>query len=1041
MNKLYASPLRVYLLLGVLALVGIYCGLKLPVSLFPNSAKPEVVVNISYGDSTTEEFLNTYGLTIESQLHSIRTEGAEISQVRAYYRRESVRYELEFNWGTPPREALKEVQLLVNSFAARLPLEMRDSVSVWSNSENSGFLAVSFYSPTRSLDDLYNLLEPVLIPPVAKVADAQEPELWNPTRKEIRVELNPEKLASLQLFPRDIADSITTSLSGHNGGSVTIGTRQYNVAMPRAVNTVDDLNRSPVTTPSGQQVHLSDVAKIDFGPNSASARSFKTSGAPSLILFADPRPGGNVKRMAEDILAAVNKVMPTLPKDIQYRILVDPSEFIRAAINNVFHEVLIGALLAVLVLFLFIGSFRNTITAAIEIPLSMVLAFILMRFSGMNLNLISLGGLALSAGMNVDASVVVMENIFRHFDDAREKSPEKSNASLDFEAKLKIIVQAVREVRFAVIASTVASLVVFLPLAFTSDLSYAILGDLAKTVVFSHGFSAFVALILVPTVRLHLMSRGGEKHFQSPIDSSIRWLENTYIRLLSVFIKSRPAKLIAVAGATSALLLLLFTVLPNLPKEVIGTPDTEWTYLSINTSGNTLTKQMESQVEEIESQLLTKFGPRILYTFTQIQGPNNASIMSRLKDKNEMMKVWKDMEAYFTNTPFVKYDVHSWNPAELPIPDPPQLRITVRDGEVGERSRIADELQELIEQKQVFPHSWTDPDSGYRENIVIRPRTEQWAALQKGKFSVLPADLADLSRVATSGRRVGRLQIDGKLTDINIRFPQDYIRTAEEISSLPLGVGSRLLPLKALAQVGLEAVPPTVYREDERGLFVVWGKENHDEKSKGPADLAKMHVLIDQWQKKQAEKPLTVATPAVSFEDAEKELHEALHQLGGAVGLSILLIFLTLVIQFGDIVNALLVLVAVPLGIIGVLVSLFVFRSTLSLNSILGVILLNGIAVANSIILVDFLKRLVDRGLTPFEAAIEAGKKRLRPILITSLTTILGMLPIALGLGQGGRILQPLGIAVSGGLWVSMGLTLFAVPALQVAYLEWRAAR
>ena len=146
-------------------------------------------------------------------------------------------------------------------------------------------------------------------------------------------------------------------------------------------------------------------------------------------------------------------------------------------------------------------------------------------------------------------------------------------------------------------------------------------------------------------------------------------------------------------------------------------------------------------------------------------------------------------------------------------------------------------------------------------------------------------------------------------------------------------------------------------------------------------------------------------------------------------------------IQFGDVVNALLVLVAVPLGFIGVLLSLFIFRSTLSLNSILGVILLNGIAVANSIILVDFLKRLVDRGLSPRDAALEAGRKRLRPILITSLTTILGMLPIALGVGQGGRILQPLGIAVSGGLWVSMGLTLFAVPALQVAYLEWRAAK
>jgi HAE1 family hydrophobic/amphiphilic exporter-1 len=197
---------------------------------------------------------------------------------------------------------------------------------------------------------------------------------------------------------------------------------------------------------------------------------------------------------------------------------------------------------------------------------------------------------------------------------------------------------------------------------------------------------------------------------------------------------------------------------------------------------------------------------------------------------------------------------------------------------------------------------------------------------------------------------------------------------------------------------------------------------------------------VAAWEK--TRKPHEKGTaPTVTFEDASKDLNDAIRQLGTAVGLSILLIFLVLLLQFGSVMEPLLVLVSVPLGFIGVLVSLFVFRSTLSLNSILGVILLNGIAVANSIILVDFIKRLVEDGKTPREAAVDAARKRLRPILITSMTTVLGMLPIALGTGEGGRILQPLGIAVSGGLWVSMGLTLFLVPAMQVSYLEWRQSR
>ena len=246
--------------------------------------------------------------------------------------------------------------------------------------------------------------------------------------------------------------------------------------------------------------------------------------------------------MAEDMLNIVHEAMKSLPKDIEVKVLVDPSEFIRNSIANVLHEVMIGALLAVVILFVFIGSFKNVITAAIEIPLSMILAFILMRMSGMNLNLISLGGLALSAGMNVDASVVVMENIFRHFDLAKKRASEIGDAfKPSYAEKLEIITRAVREVSFPVIASTVASLVVFLPLAFTSDLSYAVFGDLAKTVVFSHGFSAFVALILVPTVRLQLMSRPGadQEEHHSPVEKQLGWLEKSYGNALRKFIQNR----------------------------------------------------------------------------------------------------------------------------------------------------------------------------------------------------------------------------------------------------------------------------------------------------------------------------------------------------------------------------------------------------------------------------------------------------------------------------------------------------------------------
>ncbi len=1040
MSGLYASPLRVYLCLAMLAFAGLFSGYKLPISLFPNSSKPVIWVKVPYGNSTPEEFLNSYGRYLEDQFHSIQTDELQVEKLRASYDEDGAEYNVEFKWGSPSREALKEVETVTHAFGARLPSDVRDSINIWSRNDNGGFFALSYYSESRSLDEIHDILEPQIAAQLSKVQDAGGAELWNPAQKEVRVELIPERMAALRLLPVDIGAAIERSLGARGAGSVTIGTRQLTIQMPRFVRQLDDLGRVLVPTPSGRTIHLADVATIDFALKSTNIESFKTSGAPSIILFARPRAGGNVKRMSEDILKIVESVQPKLPKDIQYRVLVDPSEFVRGAIANVFHEVGIGAFLAVLVLFLFIGSFRNTVTAAIEIPLSMILAFILMKFSGMNLNLISLGGLALSAGMNVDASVVVMENIFRHFE---ELKPGTRLSALD---RLRVVIKAVSEVRFSVIASTIASLVVFLPLAFTSDLSYAILGDLAKTVVFSHGLSAFVALILVPTVRLHLMAHKGapdakhplEPPSHSPVERQIKWIENTYASALGRFVESARLKWGLCLGLIATLGLLVALVLPRLPKEIIGMPDTDWIMLFVNTKGNTLLKQMDSQSDEVEAELLSKFGTKVLYTFTQVRGPNRSQIMVRLKNKSEMMTFWKNLESHFTNTPFLKYQVFPWNPAELPIPDPPQLKVVVRGGTLADRAEVTRQIESKLDESQVFPRVWAEPEVNRLESVVLRPNLDQWPALRATMGeSFSPSDLADLARVATVGRKAGSMTIDGHHTEVMLHYPEGTIQAAEDLGSMPIGVGSKIIPLKALSQVGIEELPPTIYREDQRELFIVVGRKNQgDSNAKVAEGVAKATALIDQWKQDDAKRwPKGQVRPSVVIEDAQKDLHEALRQLGTAVALSILLIFLTLVVQFGSFMNALLVLVAVPLGFIGVILSLFVFQSTL--NSVLGVILLNGIAVANSIILVDFLKRLVDGGMDPARAAVEAGRRRLRPILITSLTTILGMLPIAIGMGEGGRILQPLGIAVSGGLWVSMGLTLFIVPALQVAYLQW----
>lgn len=1040
MKSLYSSPMRVYLCLGLLALVGIVCAMGLPVSLFPNSSKPRVGISIGYGSGTAESFLSSYGRQLEGELKAIDAGDIQVDKVSAKYEPSGVSYKVEFKWGVEPKSAVREVNTVINAFRGRVGEEIQNSISVWSNNESGGFFALALYSPNRSLDELYKILEPLYSPKLGQVEDAEQASLYNPNEKEITVELQPEKMAALGLLPRDIESAIRLALAAGSGGSITVGSQMLTIQMPQAAASLEQLSKIVVTAENadGSQrvLHLGDVARIDYGLKTSSSRGFRTNGAESLILFASPKSGGNVKRMSEELLAIHQELAPSFPKDVQSRVLVDPSEFIRSSVNNVFKEVAIGAGLAVVVLFLFIGSVRNVVTAAIEIPLSMILAFILMKMSGMNLNLISLGGLALSAGMNVDASVVVMENIFRHVERARSEG-----RVLDYAGRLALIVRAVSEVRFALIAATIASLVVFLPLAFTSDLSYAVLGDLAKTVVFSHGFSAFVALILVPTVRLQLMNRAAAKSGptgqaqieieHSPIEGKIQSLEKGYGRWMTRFLESRKAQLLTYAGTAALLVALLVGVLPRLPKEVIGKPDTDWIILGVNTKGQTLLKQMETVAADHEGQLLEKFGDRILYTFTQIHGSNSSMIMARLKDKSIMRKFKSEMEEAFANTPTTRYWVDSWNPAELELPDPPAMRLVVRGGTLEERAKVTEQITELLESKTAFPRIWTEVASS--ERLLIQPNWEQWSSLRANGLA--PSDLADLARVASVGRRVGELDVEGKVTEISMRYPEGLLKTPEDLGSLPVGVAGKVVPLRALGVIEQRKMPPAEYREDQRALFVVWGRHPEEEKSKDAQALQNAKSIVEEWKKSYT------GTVSLFFEDPAKDLTVALRELTIAVGLSMVMILLVLTLQFGSLMNALLTLVAVPLGFVGVLISLWVFGSTLSLNSVLGVILLNGIAVGNSIILVDFLKRRVDEGMPPRQAAREAAEQRLRPILITSLTTILGMMPIALGFGDGGRILQPLGIAVSGGLWVSMALTLLIVPALQVSYLERRARK
>ncbi|MCO5143182.1 MAG: efflux RND transporter permease subunit [Oligoflexia bacterium] len=1020
MAYFYQRPLIVYILLASLGVWGIVSAFNLSISLFPMSSQPTVSVNISYGSYSSEQFYETIGKKIESGIQPLKSDGVAISNLEARYNDGSVQYKVQFGWGADPDEALRNIENKVKALVSPYESGIRDSVGVWAWRQNQGFFAVSFYSPMRTLDEIHEILNPLIIPMNADVEDAAEIGLYNPNQKEFSIVLKPEKLALFEISPRQIENSIRDAIFGLSGGSIKIGEKDYRIRLEKRAASIEELEGIRVSAPTKKAVLLRDVADLKLNISENSSQKFRTSGVESLILFASPKEGGNIKRMSDQVRESLEILRPQWPQDIQYKILVNPSEFIDRSIQSVIKEVGLAAFLAVLVLLVFIGNLKNVATAAIEIPLSLVMAFILMRITGMNLNLISLGGLALSAGMNVDASVVVLENIFRKF--------EENKKELNYEEKLSLILQAVSEVRLPVIAATIASLVVFMPLIYTKGLTNSLLGDLAKAVIFSHGLSAFVALLLVPTIRLHIIKNGSMKVYPSPFESLIRAVENFYERLLSALLQKNTYQFVFLFTLFLSLPLLIYFKLPSLPKEVIGKPDTDWIVVGLNSPTISTPKEWDSEILQLDEKVRASFSDDIQYTFAQV-GSWGGNTMLKVKKASEGEALQKKLENIFTNTATKFYYVVPWNPSELRIPNPPDFEIDIIGGTIFSRQRVSSDLQQILKEQETFDYVSVTPSAEREKEIVFVSRpllTEKPELLSR-------SDLSHYLRVATSGISVEQISNKGIDLPIYLKMPKEYSSRLEYLKALPVGAGGKIIPIGALADISFQNKKPGIFRENLQELSSLTGSMKLENKKKAKDKTKVAEDLVQSYRQKlnSIEDP-----PSIVNKVPDVELQSALDQLKIAILISIGLVFLTMVFQLGDIVHALLVLLAIPLGALGVILSIWLFNSTISLNSGLGMILLNGISVANSIILVDFIRRKFQESGDPFASTVGAAKVRLRPILMTSFTTILGMLPIALGLGEGGKTLQPLGIAVSGGLWVSTMLTLFLVPSLQYQYLK-----
>jgi len=1006
------------LLLVLLCAAGIVLVTRLPVQLYPQTQRPRVYLRISHAGYSAVDFSRQYGQDIESQLLAIDN----VDTLETEYENDSSTFVLTFSWQADSDAAKASVENAMNSIKSLLPSDIQnDYVVHFFAGENAGFLILGLRSASTPPETLYQILSTSLEPRLTQVPDADVVEIHNIEDMEVTVSLRPSDLLAYGLTIDDVDAAMRSGYLPQPVGNLEEGDREYTVRYRKDINSVYDVGKIVVAERGDVSVRLQDVADISIGYTLPS-QALVIHGEPAVRINATPKDGGNIRKMSEDIQNILRDARDNgiLPADTVFQLYIDPAEYINRSIRNVVRAALIGAGLAMLIVLLTLGELRNTLLIAISLPLTLILSFILMYFFHVSLNLISLGGIALAVGMVIDSSIVVIENIHRHYDESRVVDSRSGLVSL--------IISAVDQVRSPVIASTLTTILVFLPISFTAPLTSAILGDQANTVVFALSVALLVALAVVPVIAasVYRLKIGPDDALQLNrglsrfSNATMRFLDSRYQGSLRRIITHKWSAGLFVLGSFAVLGVAITQIMPLIPKEIISPPSSDRIVVFFRSSATTdRVEIVEQVVPRMEQTVQRVAGDYVENTYATVSGRFNILFVN-LKNSGDSQHVLGILQRAFVSDSQFYYNVSMWDPAQLPLPRTNDLQISIRGPDDKVVVGLLEQLRDLVNETDLYGRVFTDPQTGLSDELSMTARTEVIDGFPQLTASSL------ISLVRKTLRGTSSIEFDQGQSTVSVQatFPDNVIDSREHLGDFLIPTSKGLVPLKHFFNFAETTGVAGIASENGQKIFRLYAR------MPGGSPAADRQKYEEDVRKIVDGKLTLPPGYSVVFENPQAELDQAIRSLFLALAASVALIYLVVAFQFNSLKVPFVILVTVPLGFIGVIVSLFVFGSTLSLNSMLGTILLGGIVVNNAIIMIDFYIKMADDHPTKIDALVATAGIRFRPIIITTLTTVLGMLPLAIGLGEGSNIVQPLGIAVSGGLVVSTLFTLYVVPSI-----------
>lgn len=986
----------------ILLVVGVVSLRRLPVDLLPRIEFTELTVRVRYPNVGPEEVEQMITDRVENAVSGL----PNLERVTSRSREGESRVRLEFARGTDIDEAANDLRAALEQVRDDLPLEAVAPEIRKLDLDRIDVVRLAVTS-TWPLDRLTRILEDDLARRFEQLPGVGSINVRGGVRRQVRVELHRDRLHAAGLTALDVQEALSRESLTLPGGNVKSGLSDLYVRSMAELVTVEEIAQAVVRTVDGRPVRVQDVADVrDFYEDVGNL--VEINGVPSVSLGIQKQSGANTVAVADAVLAEVARINAERD-DVHLTVTSDQSRFIRQSIDSVRGSALQGSLLAIVILYLFLRSRSSTAIVAVAIPIAVVTSFALLYFAGLTLNQMTFGGLALGVGMIVDNSIVVLESIVRK----REEDGLAPAAAAE---------KGARDVAGAIVASTLTTCAVFLPVVFTRSTSGALFRSLALVIVFALASSLLVALTLVPM----LAARMAPAASLAASGGLMARLERWYAARLRGAAR-RPA---LVVGVTGAMLAAAAALWGRIPVELTPQTDADEVGVSLEMAQGTSIAVVRPYLDELERLVLDNLPPRAVeFVSTEIR-PGDAEVELSLLPAGERSVGGIELADRLRDALAGRIPG-----GEVGVSAQPGLWILRRvfssgGGQAaielelrGHDLEAATELAQDIRRRVSTVPGVTDVRVARREG-----QPEERLVFDRERIADLGLSVREVARIVqvnVGGVEANQLRQGGEEHAIVVRLRPDDRLTGLDLSNVPVRTPSgQTVPLGSLVRRERGRAPTEIQRVDgQRVTYITAGLEG------GVA----LGDAVEQVRAAVRDLPMPEGFSLLFGGEWEEQL-EAARDFMLAIVMAVALVYMLMAAQFERLLDPLLVMVSVPVALVGVVPALLLTGTTLNIQSVMGLVMLVGIVVNNAIVLVDAVNLLRrERDLSPADAVVEAGRLRLRPILMTTATTVLGLLPLALGLGAGAEIQAPLARVVIGGLTASTVVTLVLVPTLYVA--------